>query len=515
MLQTARRISQGFFLLLFLLLFLKTDSPGTDSIAYPVKLFLDASPLLYVSTIIAARDFYALLWPALAVVLITVLAGRFFCGWFCPLGTVNSLVGRFKRAETPPLDRRFRRIKYLLLTVILISALFPVQIAGLFDPIALLLRSLSLAVFPLVSYGAEVLFGGIISADLPLASPVFAEGYRLLKGGLLPLEQPRFAQGFVVGGIFLLVLVLNLKERRLWCRYLCPLGALLGILSRYSLVNRNVAEDCADCPSCRADCVYEPPGEGVRMRPQAECLRCLDCDDLCPEQGLGLTWPRPSLALPPELNRRRLVGAAAAALLLVPLARISPAGRIERPHPLLIRPPGALPEEEFLARCVKCGKCMKVCITNGIQPALLEGGLPGLWSPVLVFRIGYCEYNCTLCGQVCPTSAIARLPREQKTKVRIGLAMLDKNRCLPYAHHTPCIVCEEVCPTPKKAIWFQETRVKDRAGKEFTLKQPVVDLDLCIGCGICETKCPVVDKPAIYVTSIGESRSRTNQLLLP
>jgi formate hydrogenlyase subunit 6/NADH:ubiquinone oxidoreductase subunit I len=158
---------------------------------------------------------------------------------------------------------------------------------------------------------------------------------------------------------------------------------------------------------------------------------------------------------------------------------------------------------------------MKVCITGGLQPTLLEADIEGIWSPVLVPRIGYCEYRCTLCGQVCPTGAIKKLSLEEKAKVRIGLAMIDKGRCLPFAHSTPCIVCEEVCPTPKKAIWFEEARVRNRAGKTLTVKQPHVDLELCIGCGICETKCPVLGQPAIAVTSISESRSRDNQLLLP
>ncbi|MDH5203643.1 MAG: 4Fe-4S dicluster domain-containing protein, partial [Nitrospirota bacterium] len=198
----------------------------------------------------------------------------------------------------------------------------------------------------------------------------------------------------------------------------------------------------------------------------------------------------------------------------VPLLRIGPLSKSGFLNPKLIRPPGSLEEKEFLKRCVKCGECMKVCITNGLQPTLLEAGLEGIWSPLLIPKIGYCEYRCTLCGQVCPTGAIKKLELKEKVKVKIGLAMIDKGRCLPYAHATPCIVCEEVCPTPKKAIWFEQAKVKDREGTEFVIKQPRVDLDLCIGCGICETKCPVIDMPAIYVTSIGESRSKENQLLL-
>jgi formate hydrogenlyase subunit 6/NADH:ubiquinone oxidoreductase subunit I len=157
---------------------------------------------------------------------------------------------------------------------------------------------------------------------------------------------------------------------------------------------------------------------------------------------------------------------------------------------------------------------MKVCITGGLQPTFLQAGLEGIWSPALVPRIGYCEYRCTLCGQVCPTGAIRNLPLEEKMGVRIGTAMIDKGRCLPFASATPCIVCEEVCPTPKKAIWLEDVRVKDRDGREILVRQPHVDLSLCIGCGICEARCPVVGRPAVYVSSVGETRSRDNRLLL-
>ncbi len=199
----------------------------------------------------------------------------------------------------------------------------------------------------------------------------------------------------------------------------------------------------------------------------------------------------------------------------VPLVRITginkQAGTAE---PKLIRPPGSLAEKQFLSKCVKCGECMKVCITNGLQPTLLEAGLEGIWSPILVPRIGYCEYRCTLCGQVCPTGAIKKLELPEKEKTKIGLAMIDKGRCLPYAHATPCIVCQEVCPTPQKAIWLEKAKVINKDGKVLNLNQPHVDLDLCIGCGLCEAKCPILGQPAIYVTSIGESRSKDNQLLL-
>jgi formate hydrogenlyase subunit 6/NADH:ubiquinone oxidoreductase subunit I len=150
---------------------------------------------------------------------------------------------------------------------------------------------------------------------------------------------------------------------------------------------------------------------------------------------------------------------------------------------------------------------MKVCPTNALQPASDQAGLEGIWTPVLVPRIGYCEYYCSLCTQVCPTGAIKELKIKEKTSVRIGSAWIDKNRCIPYALGRPCSVCEEKCPTSPKAIQLIETEVAMPDGALSIQKIPVVILEACIGCGICETKCPVYDDPAIYCTSLGETRS--------
>ena len=117
-------------------------------------------------------------------------------------------------------------------------------------------------------------------------------------------------------------------------------------------------------------------------------------------------------------------------------------------------------------------------------------------------RIGYCEYRCTLCGQVCPTQAIRNLKPGEKATVNIGLAVIDRGRCLPFAYGVYCIVCEEVCPTSPKAIWLEEVPVINRQGRTHRFKQPHVDLGLCIGCGVCEAKCPVLGRPAITMTSV-------------
>lgn len=202
-------------------------------------------------------------------------------------------------------------------------------------------------------------------------------------------------------------------------------------------------------------------------------------------------------------------GAAAAVMLKVP-----PHVQGRTFNPALIRPPGSLPEQEFLEKCVRCGECMKVCPTNAIHPTTLEAGLAGIWSPMLLMMVGYCEFNCTLCGQVCPTGAIEELTLAEKQEFTIGTAYIDRSRCLPYAFNRECIVCEEHCPLEEKAIWFREVTLINHAGDEVYLQQPQVDAELCIGCGICEESCPVNDPAAVRVTSGGETRNPENQFLL-
>lgn len=215
-----------------------------------------------------------------------------------------------------------------------------------------------------------------------------------------------------------------------------------------------------------------------------------------------------------DLGRRSLLVAGAAGVGTVLLIQAGAQGESRTYSPGLVRPPGSTAEDEFLGKCIRCGECMKVCPTNAIQPAFVEGGITGLWTPVLKMKLGYCEYECNLCSQVCPTHAIRSLSLEEKQQVKIGTAFFDRNRCLPYASARTCIVCEEHCPTPKKAIWYEEVEVMTPDGTRTTVKQPRVNPELCIGCGVCENKCPITDQSGVYVTSVGETRNSKNQVLL-
>lgn len=512
--QNIRRFSQGLFLLLFLFLFIQTESKGNDELGYPVRLFLDFDPLIFVTTLLSSHAVAKAFYLSLITVVVTLVFGRVFCGWLCPLGTLNNLVGSIRRKQPAGMYERWYRTKYYILLTILASSIFTLQPAGILDPISLTIRSFSVSIFPGLNYAIRSTFDSIYSSN-PLGLAALTEPiYTILKKTVLTFEQALYNQSVLIGTLFFIVLGLNLLEKRFWCKYLCPLGALLGILSRFSLLKRSVSEGCTTCGACQAVCQGNAHPAAHESWKASECVGCWNCDDICPENAVRFGFQKNVTTPAMNLGRRRVITSLLSGVAAVPLLRAVPISKTGAQEPTLLRPPGALEEKEFLKRCVKCGECMKVCITNGLQPTLFEAGMEGIWTPTLVPRIGYCEYRCTLCGQVCPTDAIRKLPFAEKAKVKIGLAMIDPGRCLPLAHGLPCIVCEEVCPTPKKAIWFEEKRVRDRNGRLVTVKQPHVDLDLCIGCGVCETKCPVLGKPAIYVTNIGESRSKENQLLL-
>jgi MauM/NapG family ferredoxin protein len=214
-----------------------------------------------------------------------------------------------------------------------------------------------------------------------------------------------------------------------------------------------------------------------------------------------------------DIGRRNVIGAAVVGLAGGVLMKGNPLDNGRTYNAGLIRPPGSLAEEEFLDKCIRCGECMKVCPTNVVQPVMLEAGLEGMWTPVLKQELAYCEYKCNMCTQVCPTDAITKMTLEEKQKVKIGLAFVDRNKCLPYAYARACQVCYEQCPLTEKAIRLEDATVTTAKGTKLTVKQPHVSADLCIGCGICQNKCPVSDQAAIRVTSIGEKRNFKNQFL--
>ena len=573
-----RRISQAFFFAMFVW-FCIVSTIGEkfwQLRGWPVNWFLQLDPLLGLGTILTTHTLYwPLLW-ALATVILTIIFGRFFCGWVCPFGSIHHFVGFLGNRKKTPAQKiqlnKYRKpqcIKYLVLVVLLGMAAFPSIRAtlqtGLLDPIPLLTRSVNLLLLPIADKTANFIS---------------------VKG--------RFYEGaWLIFAIFLSAVLLNLVIPRFYCRFICPLGALFGVIDRFALwrIGKNQNE-CSNCKLCEKSCEggCEPAGS-IRI---SECVLCFNCREDCKDEIINYQTQK-SLAAEitdPDISRRGFVLSLASGIFAVPALGLSKKLGSNWHHKV-IRPPGAIAESQFLERCIKCSQCMRICPTNVIQPGGIEGGLENLWTPVLNNRIGSsgCQYNCVACGQVCPTSAIRPITPAEKHglgefaeagPIKLGTAFVDRNRCLPWAMDKPCIVCQENCPTSPKAIYTQEyfntiregtftvkkvmdntietvetnllldkfatgdyycttnkgERRKITANTENTivlsnneqfrevpaanskieiqirLQKPYIDIEKCIGCGICEHECPVSGKRAIRVSAEGETRSTDRKLLL-
>jgi polyferredoxin len=543
----ARRLSQALFFLLFLSLLTQTTFRGSFSAAsggavrlpWQVEGFLLADPLVALMTLLSTHELYAGLWWSLGTVLLTIVFGRAFCGWICPFGTLHHVLSflwpgpalKGARRIASNRTKSWQVGKYYGLLAILAAAAAGSAIGGLLDPLCVMVRGFGLGVLPVLQYLGVRGLEGVAERGGQLGQRASDGALDWLGGHVWTPEQAYFHQTWLVVAVVVAIAALNRVVPRFWCRALCPLGALLGLMSRFALfgMEKDHAK-CTDCNLCVSHCQgADSPEGGVKHR-QDECHMCFNCEAACPEDVIKFRFfpGRRSVQKQPDLERRKAVASLAAGAAMIPSARI--ANWPDKAYSAqVIRPPGAVPEREFLERCIRCAECMKVCPNNALHPAFFEAGPEGLWTPILIPRIGYCEHSCVLCGQVCPTGAIQKIEEKHKLgigvpPVRIGTAMFDRGRCLPWAMATPCTVCEEFCPTSPKAIWVEEVEVPRRgavseAGQEphpelIRVKRPHVDPALCIGCGACEKVCPVVDKPAVYVTSAGESRSLTNVILL-
>ena len=542
-----RRAYEALFLGLFLFFLLITDLRYLKG--WPVSIFLEATPLVAVSTALTTHTIYRNLVWGLGVIAITMMLGRVWCNWMCPFGILHHIFGNIgnKRSVKAAIEvNRYRKIyaiKYYILAVMMAMAglwiipaawslpstiskayqldtgsAFPARFVhalgrgvanaaeaskatnstlqiGLLDPIALTVRSMTTSVLPTVHVATEGIY----------------------------TEPREYWQAWLVGLIFMGFLVANWWIPRFFCRAICPLGALLGVFSRFALwrIDRDPVR-CTDCDLCLKSCEgASDPHKDLR---KSECFVCLNCIEDCPHDALTFRFlPRKASEIKnPAVGRRPLLLAGLFGLLFFKMTRLS-GGVKKNFNKAVIRPPGSVAEDEFLRRCIKCDQCIRVCPTNVLQPALFEAGIEGLWTPIMISKMGWCELNCTLCSQVCPTGAIREIsiaeklgvgPFEAKGPIKTGTAFYNQGRCLPWAMDTSCVVCEEVCPVSPKAIFTRNVEVTDRWGAILELKRPYIDAEKCIGCGICEHECPVKDDPAVYVTAIGETRDKTRSLLL-
>lgn len=427
-----RRISQVTFLAIFVFLFYMTQYP-LDFVH--TNVFLRSSPLVMVTNLLATYSLSVRYLPAVVLVLATLFMGRFFCGWICPVGTLSDFIPKTKRKLSS-----LYRFKYYFLVFLLVLSVFGINLLIISDPLVIFTRSLTF----------------VTQVRVPI---------------LL---------------VFIVVLVAVLGER-FWCRIICPLGALLGVFSVFKIVNLHIQENCTQCTRCSRVC----PTDAIHDYnvKKTECTLCFECVVKCPQHAIAVTKRKEPA---PRASRRTFLKAgiaAGAGILLSPLI-----GKVSTAQ--VIRPPGALKEENFLSSCVRCGECMRVCPSQGLRPVLLEGSLYDLYTPKLVPRIGECQL-CMLCWQVCPAGAIVEVDPSQ---MKIGTATVKRGTCLEWEHQKACLICQEVCP-------FQAFDVVESGGQGRGRRRrgPKVNRSLCSGCGTCEKHCPT-EPTSITVSPEGEIR---------
>ena len=502
---------------------------------WPVNLFFNLDPLIaFCSSLSSGQLFGPLAW-SLVTVVGTLVLGRVFCSWVCPYGALHHFVGWAfgpRSAKARIAANRYRsmqRVKYWILAFMVVVAAgnLPLnwvrQSRGSAWAIGAVVVGLVVVVsgvllfrrrrrdqggrgrggwwLMLIVPAVYVLGLGLLSVDTERVSSLqiglldpFCLLHRSITTAVLPLidwpmeklysTEPLYGGSFLIGVILLVLVGLNVLIPRFFCRVLCPLGAMLGLLSRFAFWRIERSESrCTSCQVCVKNCEGAcEPDKRLRL---SECVVCFNCVDSCGEGALSFAGPLRggSGAEATEQGGGALVGAAVSrrevilsglsGVLALPLARLS--GASSRGwHARVIRPPGSLPEEQFLQTCLKCGQCMRVCPTNVLQGAGLEAGVEGLWTPVLNNKIGRgCMPNCTACGGVCPTAAIRPITIERKRglgryaeagPIRLGTAFVDRGRCLPWAMDQPCSVCEEVCPVSPKAIFLRSAEEVLRLG---------------------------------------------------
>ncbi|MFQ6040372.1 MAG: 4Fe-4S binding protein [Candidatus Poribacteria bacterium] len=512
--QLIRKIVQGSFFAMFFWLLFTTKYPLQTLL--PAESWLRIDPLIALSSWIARRSLIIDLLPALALIAITALLGRVFCGWACPLGFLIDISDRyiFHRDRKKPGGRRKSgflgklgshvRLKFYLLFGLLTLSIFGLNFAGLFDPLSLITRSFTIVILPASAY--------LLNSVIALLRPLFPN-----RLGMVDLETRFYFLSALTFVIFAGVLALGAISRRYWCRNLCPLGALLGLFSLLSPLTRLTKNVCSKCNICPNECTMASSEDGSKKE---ECILCLRCASDCPNDYISFKFRLPRLErllrrkekVNPvgdsnvqtqirgvELSRRALLGAFGVSLLS---AGIFKAAQARRAHPSrLIRPPGALAEEQFKTACIRCGECMKVCRTNVLHPTLFEAGFEGFLTPRLIPRKkgqteeGGCPKFCNLCTLVCPTNALKKLTLQEKQQFRLGLANLYHNKCHAWAWNTPCRVCYDYCP-------YYAIRLEKIDG----MHRPIVDYEKCIGCGVCEHVCPI-EGSAILIFAQRESRT--------
>lgn len=456
------------------------------------------------------------------LVLLTLIMGRVYCSVICPMGVMQDVIARIgrhgkKRRYKYSYSKPKNWLRYGVLALFVIAA-----ILGISSIVALL-----------APYSS---FGRIVSS-------LFAPIYKLGNNGLAMIAEHADSYMFYQTDVwiksiptlvatsvtFVLIAVLAWRNGRTYCNTICPVGTVLGFLSRYSWFRIRIdADKCNRCGLCSRTCKAACIDGKTHTVDYSRCVTCMDCIGTCAHGAISFGSRRSkavtaattevsvetaeATANEPEstgndMSRRDFLTVTA---LLAGAATVDAASKTvdgglaviedkkEPPRRNKIVPPGALSVNNLATHCTACQLCVSACPNSVLRPS---ADLGSLMQPVSSYERGYCRPECTRCSEVCPTGAIVKIDRAEKSSIQIGHAVWVKANCIPLTDGVECGNCARHCPV--EAI----SMIPSDPNDEFSVRIPAVNSETCIGCGACENLCPARPFSAIYVE--GHIKHRT------
>jgi len=414
-------------------------------------------------------------------IVMTLLLGRVYCSGICPMGVFQDIINRI---SNPFKSKKQRRFKYRKAHNIVRWSVLGLSIVTFVLGFSFILGSLD----PYSAYGRMI---------VNVFRPVYLAGNNILESIFTGFDNYTFYRvevyiqsvfSLIIGIVtFLLIGFLAWKYGRLWCNTICPVGTVLGFLSKYSIIRKNIdKEKCNSCgiyaTKCKASCI-----DSTRQKvDSSRCVTCFNCLGSCKQNALSYSLPKKYVTnKDTDASKRRFLSAGVTTAAVIPgtvkaqIDTLTGQNGYEIQH--AIAPPGAISHERFLRHCTSCHLCVSKCPSNVLKPAFMEYGIQGIMQPHVYFDRGFCNFDCTVCGDVCPNGAITPLTMEEKHLTQMGYVVFIQDYCIVQTEGTSCGACSEHCPTQAIAMVPY---------KDGGLTIPKVNVDICVGCGGCEFICP-------------------------
>ncbi len=434
----------------------------------------------------------------LVIIIITILTGRTYCSFLCPLGSLQDVISRvggwFKRRYRKyGYKKPYTITRYFILALTVgIMLMGGTYVLSILDPYSTFGRFMTFFIKPVALFLNNLIANILSNFDIYAVYKVDVKFYELAV--------------YTVPVVFLLLVgVLSFRYGRLYCNSICPVGTFLGLLSKISFLRMKFDEkgSCTRCGRCAVSCKSSCIDFLNKHIDTSRCVNCFNCLDSCSEGGLkyapffNLRTAKVKEEVKTDSSRRQFVAGAAVLMAGLPsllrgqdqVVRSARASTVKEDRLYPVTPPGSVGIENFTSRCTACSLCITICPTKVLQPSITEYGITGMMQPRMDFKTGFCNYECTKCSEICPTGAIMPLMLEAKKQTQIGKAVFIRENCYVFTEHTACGACSEHCPT--KAVHMIPF--------DDFLTIPEVNDTICIGCGACEYACPASPFKAIFV----------------